>query len=549
MICPYCSTDMEPIELNGKVFCSNCGLTIANNGPTPSSNTISPDPDKISEVTTDAAEEVEFPIIPEIAASSSAVIPSVAEESLSNTPEGSRGLGQDDNEERVTTPRKLEVETEESIATPESWSPVTTAAAADLGIEAALTVPEAPVPEVVAETPTELPTFESKIADLSIPSEDDFSAAAPTETTPGSYVELANPGNERSTLETSGILLDILGEGSKQEPVPISSNESENSKTASSRDARTIDPVTEPEIPKETETKEQDDIYTLPSEIKVGLRNKKVKKEDKNISVIPSVAEESLSNIPEGSRELGRDDNETIDPKTEKKIEKLETKIAEAPVPVVDLSPEEAEKYDPDTIDLHEINMGDAKSKVIKDYFSTAIEKDKTAHKTKAKQKKQKKSWKALGIFVAVLIGFAILGFAGYYAYTYYKPANRAAKAQETAKFTTLSPTYIPEGYILATSTYSDSAKTYETKYAFTNDALATITYKQVKTEDGKKFISDYLLSVNATFIEKEINGIVFTEANKTNLLWSKNGFVYVIEANNFTLSNDLLYKMAESVK
>jgi hypothetical protein len=28
MVCPYCSTDMEPIELNGKVFCSNCGLTI-----------------------------------------------------------------------------------------------------------------------------------------------------------------------------------------------------------------------------------------------------------------------------------------------------------------------------------------------------------------------------------------------------------------------------------------------------------------------------------------------------------------------------------------
>ncbi len=28
MVCPYCSTDMEPIELGGKTFCSNCGLTV-----------------------------------------------------------------------------------------------------------------------------------------------------------------------------------------------------------------------------------------------------------------------------------------------------------------------------------------------------------------------------------------------------------------------------------------------------------------------------------------------------------------------------------------
>ena len=28
MICPYCSIDMEPIDLSGKVFCSNCGMTI-----------------------------------------------------------------------------------------------------------------------------------------------------------------------------------------------------------------------------------------------------------------------------------------------------------------------------------------------------------------------------------------------------------------------------------------------------------------------------------------------------------------------------------------
>lgn len=33
MICPYCSTDMEPIELNGKAFCSNCGLSVGSSTP------------------------------------------------------------------------------------------------------------------------------------------------------------------------------------------------------------------------------------------------------------------------------------------------------------------------------------------------------------------------------------------------------------------------------------------------------------------------------------------------------------------------------------
>ncbi len=33
MVCPYCSTDMEPIELGGKTFCSNCGLSVGAASP------------------------------------------------------------------------------------------------------------------------------------------------------------------------------------------------------------------------------------------------------------------------------------------------------------------------------------------------------------------------------------------------------------------------------------------------------------------------------------------------------------------------------------
>lgn len=494
MVCPYCSTDMEPIELNGKVFCSNCGLTIANNAPEPIANTINPAPTEVTGVATDTPEEVDFPIIPE-----------VAEAAASEPVEQPQVEPEQAIVEAVSIPRKLEVANEEpvmepAVATgPETWSPITTEAAQDLGI-----TPSVDSEPVDQSTSVPEPAFESRIPDVSIPSEEDFDTSTPnTETTPGSFVELANPGDEKSTLEASGILLDILGE--------------EKDKVAPSikEEAKPLDPVKEPEIPVETETKEEDDIYTLPKELRVGLRNKKVNK-------VPTVPAEEL------------------DSKTEKKIEKLEEKIAELPEPTVEVTPEEAQKYDPDTIE---------KAQIIKDYFDAAIEKDKKAKKVKAVTKKRKLARKGFSYFLATMLIVAALGIGSYFVFRHFLPANQVQQAKETASFSTTAPTYVPEGYALTTSSYSDADKTFQMKYNFTTDASRTILYKQVKIDDSQRYIADYISKDNVTFIQKDVDGVTFTEINKTNLLWAKNGFVFVIETKNFTLSPDMLYKMAGSAQ
>lgn len=372
---------MEPIELNGKVFCSNCGLTIANNGPTTINApqpTNSPVIDQVTGVTTDKPEEVDFPVIPEVAEATPVEPvdqPVIAEESA---------------------PRKVEVTTEEPIVQTEFSKPITEEAMKDLGI----------TPEIPVEPEPETPVLESKIADLTIPSEEDFDASKETETAAASFVELPVVGDEKSTLEAGGLLLDILSEETKEPVVNYSSNASEKPKHDSSRDARTIDPIVEPEIPVKTETKVEDDIYTLPSEVKVGLRNKKVKKT------------EILNQVQ---------DDEKPDSKIEKKIEKLEEKIAETPEPVVDITPEEAKNYDPDTIEVHDIDPNDHKSKVIKDYFNDAIDRDKKTHKKK-KQKKDRPK-KTLRIFMYTLLAILItllLVVMVYTVYVYFKPTTIA---------------------------------------------------------------------------------------------------------------------------
>lgn len=516
MVCPYCSTDMEPIELNGKVFCSNCGLTIANNAPEPVANTINPTSTEVTGVATDIPEEVEFPIIPEVADAAAPVIPSVAEESLSNIPEGSLQQGRDDNVEVVSIPRKLEVATEEPVVEPtsatgpETWSPITTEAAQDLGITP--NVDSEPVDQPTSEPE---PTFESRIPDVGIPSEADFDTSAPnTETAPGSFVELANPGSEKQTLEASGILLDILGE---------EKSEQDSSHEVSTTTDKPLDPVKEPEIPAKTETKEEDDIYKLPSEVRVGLRNKRVSKEAKEV---PKQVQTSPEPEP--------------DPRTEKKIEKLEEKIAAMPEPVVKIAEKEVSKYDPDTIE---------KAKVIKDYFSTAIEKDKKAKKTKATTKKKHKAMKNLLYFSLALLVVLAIGIGAYFGYRQFLPSNQAQLAKETASFSTTTPTYVPEGYALTTSSYSDKDKTFQMRYNFVTDASRTILYKQIKTDDAQKYIADYIAQKNATFVQKDVEGVTYTEVDKTDLLWSKNGFAFVIETKNYLLSTDLLYKMAGSVQ
>lgn len=502
---------MTPIELNGKVFCSNCGLTIANNSPEPTTNTISPTPETVSNVATNVPEEVQFPVIPEIALADENK--STANETAgfyTNQPSEVEEPTQEKIEEVIEAPvaRKLEIITDDESPQTESWAPITAEIAKDLGVSN-------------TETTDNEPVFESKISDLSIPSEEDFSEITTDHEPVSSYVELANPGNEKETLEASGILLDILGNENNQPQTEPD--------TGSQKSEAILNPIAEPEIPAETETKEEDDIYTIPSEIKVGLRNKKVTKKH-NTKEITQKPEE-------------------VDPKTEKKIEKLEELIADTPEPTISLTAEEAKDYDPDTIDIKDINPTVEKSKIIKDYFSTAIEKDKKVKKKKSKKKKRKQSFKIIKIIISSILIFCIFAVGVYFAYDYFKPARAVQQSVEMSRFTTITPTYIPEGYLLKNSDYFDSDKTFQVSYIFANDKSKMITYRQIQVDNTGKFISDYILAENASFIEKTVGDLTITEVNKNNLVWAKDEFVFIIETENYDLSNELLYKIAETVK
>ena|GEM_PF-1136751 len=552
MVCPYCSTDMTPIELNGKVFCSNCGLTVANNSPAPVVNAINPASESVSNVETNNPDEISFPVIPEVAEGKreSAISDQVMIQPA--TDPGTETMTVGDTNDSVPTQklsdpfgqfasmdptseavgRKLEVVSEESTR------PITEAIAHDLGISTEEVTPEVE-PEPIA---TPEPSYESKISELSIPTEEDFNDEP--ETTGGnisSYLELSNPGNEQATLEASGILLDILGEEQAVVPEVDESDsatletQSEHFEPKNPAEDMTLNPVENPEIPAETLTEEDDDIFILPSKLKVGLRSKKANKTPKKKEKI-DIAEAAVTPLE-------------IDPKVEAEIEKLEETIEAIPEPVVELTSEEAAKYDPDTIDEADVDMNNEKAKVIKDYFSTAIEKDKITLKKKAKQKKKKNNLKMFIVIALIVGGVAILSTGSYFAYKYYNPAVLVQQAKETAVFSTKSPSFVPDGYVLTGSNYSSAEKTFTMAYNFSGDKAKTITFKQIQTDSAKQYIADYVLRADTTFIEKEVAGISITEVAGSNLVWAQDNFVFTVETKNFTFTTDLLYKMAEMVQ
>jgi len=513
MVCPYCSTDMTPIELNGKVFCSNCGLTIANNAPeTPSVQpNISPAPETISAVETNSPEEVEFPVIPEIVEAVKAPVEAAPTMAAIDYFGQFSEPSPDANSEQIG--RKLEVVSEDPEPIVEMSRPITEQIERDLGIS----------------TPSISEPAESKISDLVIPSEDDFAiseAISEPYVPVSSYVELANPGDEKETLEASGILLDILGE---ETSAPV--HQPEHSKP---QNDEPLNPVLEPEIPEHTETIETDDIYTLPSEIKVGIRKKKTAKAEKP-------AEPIASEIPE--------EVEVIDAKTEKKIEALEEKISELPEPVISVTPDEFTKIDPDTISKDEIHVDDnEKSKIIKDYFTTAIEKDKAKMKTKKKKVKNKKSLKVTMFAMLGLVVIAGLGGLSYFGYKYFIAAVPTGAVQSEYTFNKFTPTYVPEGYKLVNTMTSQDGTSHSTIYQFADNEEKTITLKQIRTDNAKQTISDYLLAADTTYTEKELNGVTYTETAQPSLLWENGDFVLILTTKDFTYSNDFIYKMAEAV-
>jgi flagellar basal body-associated protein FliL len=559
---------MTPIELNGKTFCSNCGLTIANNAPEPVKNVINPAPETVSNVETNEPEEIEFPVVPELV-EATATVPDEAPMPITDYPTNEAASPEQVSSQTIanavpiTQPtdffgqlaaqpkntienlgHKLNVFDEDKatrevaavVATPAVSKPITEQAERDLGLKPELPVvpPVHAAPTVVeSQIPTEGAALESKISDLLIPNEEDFTRAeAETNIPSESYIELANPGSEQSALEASGILLDILAEGHTAPKTDVPMVEPDiapvimAAKTSSSvipakeieLETKPLDPVAEPEIPKTTETAEKDDIYELPKEIKKGLRKKKPGKAAKVTAVAATAA--------------------SLDSKIEAEIDKLEDIITDTPETKVELTPDQAANFDPDALP--------EKSKIIKEYFTASIDRDKAAHTSKKKKDKKNKTAKIIAIIAGSIIGIAALGGGGYAGYFYLKPTPKPVViSNETATFATTKPVTIPEGYTQKSEQFIAADKTYEVVYEFTADPTKTITYKQIQAEDAKAYITNYLATGTKIYLEKTVEGITFTEVEKNNLLWSKDGFVYIIEANDFTFDNALLYKMA----
>lgn len=461
MVCPYCSANIEPIELNGKVFCSNCGLTIAGGtSPAPQAD--------IGSVTADKPEESNF---------SNLTIDKLA-----------------------TPPAPEEIPT---ISEPQDFNPILQEAAKDLGIEI--------LNDQLANNPaaTTAPEFESKIGNLAIPNEADFEGINSTEVETeeaSSHIALENPGNEQDTLEASGILLDILGNENTKDNAPV-------------------DPVEEPELPAQTETDPKNDIYTVPAEVKVGFRNKKVKKDNAEAE----------------------------------KIQKIEEKIAEAPEPIIDITPAEATQYDPDTIDVHtdtktDDSSHDQRSKLIKDYFDTTIQSDKSKKDKKSKPKKGKRAGKVIKNFFLTVLVLALISGAVYGLYVYVYPAYTANLTNNTSdgtveSFTAATPSTIPAGYEFVTSSYNEETETYIVNYSLSTDLAKTITYTQAMVSDPEDYVSDYLLSSEATFSKKLQNSTVYTISGTSVVLWSNDHYVFMISTQNYDQEINTLLTMAGSLK
>jgi hypothetical protein len=230
LVCPYCSTDMEPIELNGKTFCSNCGLTIGAATPHTPAADISP-----YSATDQSAPTSSFDTVAPVATlSPQTPIKDEMKESLglpineegdliiadSKEPETSEVL--DDIPTIPTEPEtpvsvKLSVNStdEVSTSTDESYYPLpaeAVAAESDRDTE-----PDEPVAEMPPVSDFS-DTIDSEIPHLTqsvdIPDENDFESAPAQD--PDDYSKaIEKKIEEVDTLGASGILLDILNENYK----------------------------------------------------------------------------------------------------------------------------------------------------------------------------------------------------------------------------------------------------------------------------------------------------------------------------------------------
>lgn len=602
MVCPYCSADMEPIELSGKTFCSNCGLTIGAASPYSPAATITPfsDTDKptglpTTDITPLAPLEPQTPIKDSTKSEFGLPVNEPGDLII-----GSGAIAEEIDDANVTTmpqePVKVTVNTDSERPLPVDSSDEQTDSnlpPTDFTEDSEVT-PTSESADYVIPSPVneEVPSFSQTVE---IPDETEFEAPA--------VESINNPQTneekikEVDTLGASGILLDILSENyhaaeasdelkalNAAEEVldEIETEETEEAEPAKTTDIladNLVNPVEHPEL-----NSPLDELEITAGETEItGLEP--TEDTDKEITAENEESPKENTDIDELYKlphEITSKPLLEPDSKTEEAIEKIEGKLDKLGDPEAKKSDITSGDYDPDTLapltpDLIEDSPKNKpkteevdtaltpaaedkdyteKQQAIKSFFKERVEGPKKKKKglfgspKKTKDVKRKPSW--LIIASSVIVTLVALLAIGYYFVFYSKPAassNKTTQVASDASFASLTPSAIPEGYALTSSNFNPEKKRLTMVYNFATDETKTIQYTQTETTDPKKATLDFLDSrKGATYLVKDEGGTSFTEFASGDLVWTKDNFIFTIETANYDYAHDILYKMALSI-
>jgi hypothetical protein len=635
LVCPYCSTDMQPIELNGKTFCSNCGLTIGaadntvtdaiSNFPLPPTDLAAPPKPAFPEETLGDSQtpikdeaKTELGIDPESSNLNQVDSPITDVQNEQNASQIDQPLPPEvDNQPiklKVNTEPETPVETDlQALASEfndqtEDNEPTVESPQNNLEPELA---PEDELPVAIpADNTNNLPEginqSDSLVDKIDIPTEADFNlSSAENSISSMTNTVTDDKTKEIDTLGASGILLDILGDNletqqrqekldslkaaedllddikmpkdkvpktsvkiTKAEPKILSDilegtpqNPEEKPELRSPLDTPEVEKVETDGIVSGKDILKEAELYSLP-EKHVGMRKKKTKKIEgsDNQSLSTNTKEskgvepqEDVPPVPEIGAEQIEQTNE-IENKTE--IGRLEREIKKAETDIVELTDDEKSEYDPSTLPTEndaktEEDTKTNKQAILTEYFKTKMTKkpnylkDEWGRETKKSAKTKPRSWILPTILSSLfLIILSSLGFS--YIFFYKTPTVHISETQNVSTFTGHRPTFLLQGYQLSdTQSGSDSlALTYVSE----KDTSSTIIYTEKRPTDMQAYISSFTSKPGVNFVTKEVGDISYTEINGNTLVWTKDDYVYSIEATNYKQSVNLLYQMAQSV-
>ena len=451
---------------------------------------------------------------------------------------------------------------------------------------------ESQSPPILTEEP-----MDSQINNLEIPSESDFDIQPRTNL---QQKKLKEEIKQVDALSASGILLDIL---SDQEKTNEQENKIDNLKAAetiledmanndfeSNDDIRTYfksgdtaektepknifdagvltdqpqNPVEYPEFTEtDNETPEKDDS---------ALDSKTLKSKESIKDITPMTAEKQAA-IDEHVKSIFTEDEskeivdiyDKVDKAEEDKpepLKKIMENIEEVTPKEIELSESEASDYDVDSLPSNIKVSTTKKPEILAEYFKTKLRLKKSLNssentisdKTDSKNTildifKSKKALMFIILFFMAIVIVAGLAYATIYYYNQENPKTQLKEATTKASFETKKPTYIIEGYTMSGSKNDSGTGIFTVEYIFNEDDQKTITYTQAKPKDTQVYLDSLLKKDGLSYVTKTVNENQYTEINGNTLVWTNNGFVFTIKAENYSLSTDLLYQMAQTVE